>query len=159
MKKLVLICLFAVAAGGLATGLTNGSIALSGTVASSLDVVVTPAPAASTLDLITTQTALTIGSAKFTTNRGSWAIRVYSTYGSKLTGAVDSLSYTFTLGSLGSLQNVTLGAGAGNATVQTMTRKTSKNGDTYSASISYTGASNLTEGSYTDTIIIAIALN
>ncbi len=157
MKKLFLIPIFLMVGVGFVAAGTSGSIALSGTVAATLDVVVLADTGAGSLDLTASQSAKLIGTAKFTTNRASWKIKVYSTNGSKLMNGTEFLLYTFTLGGLTSLQGVTLGAGSTNATVQSMTAKTPSGGDTYNATIGYTGSSGLTEGSYTDSVTIEIS--
>ena len=160
MKKFALMCLVLILLGGHSWAETNGSVALSGFVASKMSMTLVNTPTNLTsLDLTVSQSALSLGSVNFIANRKSWYVRVYSTNGSRMVNGTDFISYTFTITDatmFPSIQGVTLGAGLANAVTQTMTKNTAMNGDLYGMTMSYTGRSDLAFGTFTDTITIVI---
>lgn len=157
MKKVVVAVLLGMALIGGAWAAQSGNIALSGTVGQNLAVVVAAGGSYNALDLSASKTDVAIGTASFTSNMaGSWVIKVYSANGSLLKfGTTDQQAYTFKLGALSSLQNITLGTAA-SKTTQSMSGKVTN--QSYDATISYT-IGTLTEGTYTDTIYIEIAVS
>lgn len=163
MKKFSLMCLVLIILCGYAGAETNGSVPLSGFVASKMSMTLVNTPTNLTsLDLTVSQSALSLGSVNFIANRKSWYVRVYSTNGSKMMNGTDSLDYTFTITNatmFPNLQNVALGAGLANAVSQQMTKGTAMNGDLYGMTLSYTGRLDLTAGTFTDTITIVVTAN
>ena len=137
---------------------TSGTLALSGTLADQISVSVAAETAASNLDLATTQSSpgLKVGTATFNSNRTSWKIRVWSTNGSALKNGSETLSYTFSVGTLTGGTNLTLpNSRPGTAQIDMSGKASSA---AYDLLLMYTGSTSLTAGlSYTDTITIEIA--
>jgi len=157
MKKLVLVSLFVLAGFGLVFGANIGTLGVSGTISPTLAVVVTAGGGATTLDLATTTTGTTVGTAKFTTNNKTWKIALHSTNGSKLkaSGVTDEVAYTFSLGTL--LVGATLPSALPGTPQVNMTAKTAAAGDDYDMIIIYTGVANLTAATYSDTITVTVS--
>lgn len=161
MKKLVLVSLFVLAGFGLVFGATTGTLAVQGVVASILSVEVTSVTGYNALDLATTTTGTTVGSAKIISNNKSYKVAVHSANGSKLKSAdteiTEFVAYTFKLdGITGLTTAVTLPSSL--PTPQgSMTGKTAVAGDSFDMILIYTGVASLTATTYTDTITITVS--
>jgi len=160
LKKLVsfvaiVTMFFAVA--GFASAAQVSNVIITGSISSTFSVTITPSTVAGQLVLTnsTATTNLVIAAAEFATNKNSWTIGVYSLNGSKMLGSTgESFPYTFSLGDVVGMQNLTLGTSVAPIT-KVMTGKNPsllKN-----LTISYIGNPLLQEGIYSDTIDLTIS--
>ena len=157
VKKLVPLCLMIFVFAGILSAAQVGNVILTGTIASTFSVVITPATASGQLVITDSKTTtnLVIAAAEFATNKNSWSIGVFSLNGSKLVGSTgEFLPYTFSLGDITGMQNLTLGTSA-KPIVKVMTGKNPslvKN-----LTISYIGNPLLQEGVYSDDISLILS--
>jgi hypothetical protein len=159
MKKFTAIFVLLFSLVGFASAVQIGEVSLSGTIMATFSVTITPATIAGQLVLTnsTITSNLVIAAAIFATNKNSWTLGVYSLNGSKLIGSTgESMPYTFSLGDVVGMQNITLGTSAA-PTNKVMTGKTPSLLE--NMSITYTGNPLLQEGIYTDNIFLTIAGN
>jgi len=160
VKKSVFILLFAVVGFGVAFGAQSGSAVVTGTVAQQLSVAVTGVTTGTdtTIALNSAGGTESIGSVLFISNLKAWKISVTSAKAGNLknTGDLESIDYTFTLGSLTGLLGVSLAT----AKTKDMTAKTTKAGDSYAMSITYDDDDGVfwsnDGGNFTDTITISV---
>lgn len=157
LKKFVSIACVFFAVAGIASAVQLGDVAITGMISSTFSVTITPATTAAQLVLTnsTATTDLIIAAADFATNKHSWSIGVYSLNGSKLVGSTgEFLAYTFSLGDIEGMQNLTLATSA--APIYKI--MTGKNPHLLEdMKITYVGDPLLQEGIYSDTIFLVIA--
>jgi len=157
LKKFVSMACMIFAIAGSASAVQLGNVVVTGVISSTFSVTITPATAAAQLVLTnsTATTDLVIAAADFATNKNSWSIGIYSLNGSKLVGSTgESLAYTFSLGDIAGLQNLTLATSV--APIYKI--MTGKNPHLMQdMKITYVGDPLLQEGIYSDTIFLIIA--
>jgi hypothetical protein len=156
MKKFSLILMMIFTFAGFASAAKAANVVLSGTVAATFSVTITPTAISG--QLVITDPVITsnliIAAAEFATNKNSWTLGVYSLNGSKLMGSTgESLPYTFSLGDIVGMQNLTLGTSITPVTKVMTGKNPSLIQD---LKITYTGNPLLQEGIYTDTIYFII---
>lgn len=133
---------------------TSGTLTLSGTIGSIISIVVTPNAAASSLDLTSSQTDLLVGTVSESSNAiNGYRILAKSTNASKIkhSTASDFVGYTMKYGG-GSAVTLTTSDQA----VKNQTVGGNYNGVSSNVTVSYTGSSSLTAGSYSDLITFTI---
>ena len=146
---------FAVASMASAAQVEN--VEIMGMISQKFSVIITPATVAGQLVLTetTATTDLVIAAAEFATNKNHWSIGVYSLNGGKLMGSTgESLDYTFSLGDVEGMQDLTLSTSVA-PIYKSMVGKDpqfQKN-----MTISYFGDPLLQEGIYSDTIFMTIS--
>jgi hypothetical protein len=155
MKKFILVATLAITSTTFAA--TSGILVLQGVVAQKLSIAVTPATAASSLDLSTSQTNLTVASINEKSNsKTGYKVTITSANAGNLkrTDGADVFAYTMKYG--GTAVGLT---GSGTTFGQsTSTGSVNVNKD---LAISYTGiaAESMVEGTYADTLTLNIAAN
>lgn len=168
MKKFALVALFVIAAFGVASAATTGSIGLSGTVAQMMSVSLS-ASTYSDSDLNQDGETWPIGTATFISNYNNYTIRAYSTNASNLKATIDTvtytLPYTFVLGDstdgyvfgTSDTAGVTLGDSSSKNS-KSYTTRTPKTGITYDMKVIVAGSGTALwePGTYTDTIYFEI---
>jgi len=164
MKKSVFVLLFAIIGMGAAFADITGNAVVTGTVAQQLSVAIAGVNAGTsntTFELNPAGGTQSLGSATIISNLKSWKITVSSAKAGNLKNDSDleSIDYTFTMGSLTSLQGVSLTS----AINQSMTAKTPKAGTLYAMSITYDDDDgtfwSYDGGNFTDTITVTVAAN
>jgi hypothetical protein len=135
---------------------TSGTLLLQGVVAQKLSIAVTPAAAASALDLSTSQTNLTVASVNEKSNsKTGYKVTITSANAGNLkrTDGADVFAYSMKYG--GSAVSL---SGVGTTFSQASAASVNVNKD---ISISYTGvaAESMVEGTYADTLTLNIAAN
>lgn len=156
MKKILLATTF-LTLPLLSFAATSGSLLLQGTVAQKISLAVTPASAASTLDLALSQTDLVVASVNEKSNsKTGYKVTITSANLSKLkrVDGLDVLSYTMKYNG----SAVSLSSAAGTTITDSAASSVNTNKD---VSISYTGlaAELMIEGTYDDTVTFSIAAN
>jgi len=156
MKKFALVSLFALAALGLVSAVTTGTIGMTGTVATQFALTLPTAFTAAMDDTAGATNTWSIGSVGVTSNYSSWTISVSSANGGYLkngANAAETAVYTMTLGSLASAKSL---SSPWTSAAQT---KTPKAGSTYALSIAFTASTTTfwQTGTYTDTLTVTIA--
>lgn len=144
---------------GSASAAKTATIVITGTIAATLSVTITPASIAGNLlfDNPAITTNLVVGTAEFSTNMNSWNLGVYSLNGSKLMGpSGEFLSYKFSLGDIVGMQDLTLGTSIAPIT-KVMTGKNPRL--VKDLKITYTGNPLAQSGVYTDTINFTVGDN
>ncbi|WP_455382918.1 hypothetical protein [Salinispira pacifica] len=163
MKRIAMLLLLTAGITAGAFAQTTGTLTLQGTVPGILSITVTPAGAASNLDLTTDVSNLTVATVTERSNqKAGYTVTVQSAnaaasggntaYFESTDAAVsDTLNYTLTYG--GTPVSFTSGL----ATVTDTTSKTLGTGTTKNLNISYTGSTNfLTASTYQDTLTFTI---
>jgi len=139
---------------------TSGTLTLTGTVSGLIDIVVTPEPVASTLDLSVTQSNLKVASVTERSNKAAgYTVTVSSANAVAASAAVATLASanSGTLEYFMKYGGSTVTLAGGMATITDATGATSSNGVSKDLTVSYTGDSGLAEGIYTDTLTFTIA--
>jgi len=147
----------AIAAAGMASALPQANVFLTGSIAATFTVTITPATVAGELVLTSTTATsdLVIAAADFATNKNHWLIGVYSLNGSKLMGTTgESLEYTFSLGDVVGMQDLILGTSV-SPTYKVMVGKNPQ--FLQNMTISYVGDPLLQEGIYSDSVFMTIS--
>jgi uncharacterized membrane protein len=154
MKKFILISTMVLSTTTFAA--TSGTLLLQGVVAQKLSIAVTPAAAATALDLSTSQTNLTVASVNEKSNsKTGYKVTITSANAGNLkrTDGADVFAYSMKYG--GSAVGL---SGVGTTFSQATSGSVNVNKD---ISISYTGiaAEAMVEGTYADTLTLNIAAN
>ncbi len=139
---------------------TTGSLSLSGVVAPSLSITISPDANATNLPVGTTVSGLKIGSVnELTNNKAGYTVTLSSGNGGYLrevnagnvaSGLTDSLHYTL------SYNDNTFDLANGTATISNVSQRTTGGGTTNSLYISF-GAQDLNADTYSDTLTFTIA--
>jgi hypothetical protein len=150
-SKLVSLIVILAALALSAFGATTGTLSLSGTVASILEIVVNPDPAASALPITTTVADSKIATVIERSNKkAGYTVTLQTANGALLkgqTGNSDNLAYS--LKYAGANVNFVLGS----ATISAVASKTAPAGTSKDLTISFDGASSfLVEDTYSDTL-------
>ena len=156
-EKFLSIMIMAIAVAGMASAAPQGTVFLTGMIAQTFNVTITPSIVAGQLILTETTATndLVIAAAEFATNKNHWLIGVYSLNGSQLLGTTgESLAYTFSLGDVVGMQDITLGTSI-SPVYTAMTGKTPQ--FLQNMTISYLGDPLLQEGIYSDSITMTIS--
>ncbi len=164
MKKIALAVLMTVGTIGLVFAAPTATLTLQGSVPGVLDISVTPAANATSLDLTTDQSNLTVATVTERSNqKNGYTVTLQSANAAasggntayfKSTDATvsDTLNYTLSYGGTG------VAFTSGVATITDTTGKTTGTGTTNNLNISYTGSTaNLTASTYSDTLTFTIA--
>lgn len=136
---------------------TTGTLLLQGVVAQKISVTVTPAAAASTLDLASNQTDLAVASVNESSNsKTGYKVTITSANLGKLKRTDGPDVFAYSLKYNGSA--VSLGTTAGTTITNSSASAVNSN---KSVTISYTGAAaeTMVEGTYADTVTFSIAAN
>jgi hypothetical protein len=155
MKKFILVATLAITSTTFAA--TSGTLVLQGVVAQKLSIAVTPATAASSLDLSTSQTNLTVASINEKSNsKTGYKVTITSANAGNLkrTDGADVFAYTMKYG--GTAVGLT-----GSGTTFGQSASTGSVNVNKDLAISYTGiaAESMVEGTYADTLTLNIAAN
>lgn len=157
MKKLIAVTALLTLATTSAFAATSGTLLLQGSVAQKISVEVTAASVASVLDLATAQTDLKVGSVNLKSNsKTGYKLKISSANLGKLKRVGGSEVFSFTLKYAGSSVGLSTAAG---------TTITNASGSvvnvTNDLNISYAAAAaeTMVEGSYEDTLTLAISAN
>lgn len=161
MKKTILLSLLALVTLTFSTTVlaaTTGTLTLQGIIGEILSITVTPEPAASALDLETTQVDLKVGTVSEVSNSATgYQVTVSSANDGSLIRSGGSESIAYTLKYSGVLINL---SGSSSSAVQATSVTTGgPSSIDNEVSISYTGApaGTLTAGTYQDTLTFEIA--
>ncbi|HEY9053678.1 MAG TPA: hypothetical protein VIO60_02540 [Rectinemataceae bacterium] len=157
MKKFVLVSLFALVGLGMVSAASSGTLDLSATASSVLELTL-PGDFTGTIDDNSAGTVNTwnIGNVVVKSNHTGWTISISSANAGLLkNGSVDSIDYKMTLGSL--VTNNELSS----TWTSSAQGKTPKAGTSYALSISFTPSTTtyFAQGTYTDTLTVTLTGN